>query len=763
MRSWLTHSPKTSPLSTLYVFALVRSLFANFSTLYFSAAIVTTLGSKDFASLIIITTLASVIFYAATFFFEEGVATKVFAVIMATNMLVMISIAVAPSASALLFAGALLSLFLDAVGANVSNDLLVRMTNPAVYLEHYQRVSLIELSSRLGAAALLWATSALGLLSWAHYLMLVLAGFQLFFFVPLLNAIPRTPKSHTAGDGRLESTKLALGFMWKSPLMRNALLIALWGCTIKFIIEFVFYVSLESNLPSQADASSALSAVNILIIIVSLFVQKSFGNLLFSKVPFSVLCAIAPIGIFALGSPLLFLDSLTFPLLLMCFFQISNRSITLPLTRQCFAATPARYRTQVLFLVCIATSLATLVSSSAVRFVLADLQRLDQTLLLLFVGVSVLLFVTQLDAAYLKTMLNFFTESKGLNTIQSTDSFAISMPTQSPQEPAQVVVGANLSSPLLLRYASAQSTQELELAWQAHSSALHGEAAEEGVELFFIVANVEARARLRWYAVHGTEKLKVYATALCELNEVLDALPIARFPTTTRRRLRELLVKHLRAGNRTLEVERLLLLVQHRNRKGVKQFVDTLYEEHGSELSAILYGCIDLKAARVSLIPFVQRMIEIDFRQATKYRAVLEKFKGLKEISEIVRLMEKNIVFLYESRFSIWKASEPGQTSVFLHTLYLTEWSIIKYYRKTGFILASFETGGDLSEQDKQILSRIHLEFLKHHDLFEVWTLFMARKVDRWSLRRAVRMIHEMRQRVEPTPPRSSIKSLSKG
>jgi hypothetical protein len=392
--------------------AFARSLLINLSVLFINSMFIANVGSGSFSQLFFLGSLGTASFYVLLMSMRERAIYSLYQGILAVLAGVMLAAWLMPQAHWLLYAFNVTVLVCDMLGANVNGLLLQASRNPVVFRNVYHRVISLELVGRLAASAMVWGISRLDNLHWYF----PLAAVTLVAHAVAYRALPRPERPRDMLDRPAASVRgrvtAALGFAGRNGLARVIIGLTVWTYVTKFLVEFLFYQTVNANFPSASEVGAFVSAITFGIILLTLAFQNLVGRRLTSSLPLATLFAFQPVTLLAFGSLALVMDPF-YPLVaMMVVYQCVNRSIQLPVSRQLLVPMPGTIRSSINFLVPLVTDVGVVIVTGALTGNREFWTIHPTGMLLLVLGGVLFLVLAQLDSFYVRNMWSMYRESR---------------------------------------------------------------------------------------------------------------------------------------------------------------------------------------------------------------------------------------------------------------------------------------------------------------------------------------------------------------
>jgi hypothetical protein len=392
--------------------AFARSLLINLSVLFINSMFIAHVGSKGFSQLFFLGSLGTASFYVLLMSLRERAIYSLYQVILGMLAAVMLASWWQPERHWLLYAFNVTVLVCDMLGANVNGLLLQASQNPVVFRNVYHRVISLELIGRLAASAIVWAISQFDHLQWYF----PLAAVTLVAHALVYRALPRPERTRDLLERSAASVsgrvKAAFGFAGRNGLARVIIGLTVWTYVTKFLVEFLFYQTVNAHFPSASEVGAFVSAVTFGIILLTLAFQNTIGRRLTSSLPLATLFALQPFTLLVLGSLAMVVDPF-YPLVaLMVVYQCVNRSIQLPVSRQLLVPMPGTIRSSINFLVPLVTDVSVVIVTGALTGNREFWTIHPTAMLLLVLGGVLFLVLAQLDSFYVRNMWGLYREAR---------------------------------------------------------------------------------------------------------------------------------------------------------------------------------------------------------------------------------------------------------------------------------------------------------------------------------------------------------------
>lgn len=784
-----------------YLFnAFARSLLINLSVLFINSMFIAHVGSGRFSQLFFLGSIGTASFYVLLMSLKERAIYGLYRTILAGLGAVMLACWWLPEAHWLLYAFNVMVLVCDMLGANVNGLLLQASRNPVIFRNVYHRVISLELIGRLTASALVWGISRLDHLTWYF----PVAAVTLVAHGLAYRALPwpERPRDHVErppGSVR-ERVRAAVGFARRNGLARLLIGLTVWTYITKFLVEFLFYQTVNAHFPSASQVGAFVSAVTFGIILLTLAFQNLVGRRLTSRLPLATLFAFQPVVLLALGSLALLMDPF-YPLVgMMVVYQCLNRSIQLPVSRQLLVPMPGTIRSSISFLVPLVTDLSVVVVTGALTGNREFWTIPPTGMLLLVLGGVLFLGLAQLDSFYVRNMWSLYREARegrwreavddSQGTIGLADMFdetALALPHTASRDHQRAVreddVGRRLAAvtrplavatqplyrtiadvidqaaaataspearrqflallarrdlPVAMRvtllldsYARCDRPDDLAATVTAHRRLLRSGDVDEvigGLQVLFQAGIPAFQPLIVAFTTHPSPDVARMASACLKAQDLLEHLPLDRFPAVTRRRFRTVLLEQMTETTWARDLDALQALARDRQRLRAAAMIEAVYATRDVEWRQVLLACANQSAGRVTLLPVIEAMASGTFGDGEAWRHFLQTLRPEEGDDDVWGWLFAELQTLVAARVVLgapWPTDLGGSPDRLLHALFVTEWTMAAPAAE--LVMATIADLGAPGVSRQGMLVDIHLEFLKNSAWRLAWVYLLGR------------------------------------
>lgn len=723
--------------------AFCRSLFTNACWIFSTSLFVKVVGSKGYSQLFFFASLCSLIYYLY-FAFRGHKPNEPYHVYRAVVFLAFLSslacfaepyVAFLHSANEMLLYLFVVSVMtVDLVGTTLGPIVLQSSVSPAIFRQVYQNIITAELAARITAAVVVWLLSTAHQLTYLYPIawLLLLLHTILFGITVWRMRVAELKARLPHGDRPrvMENVGSSLKFMFANPLVRIAMSAMVWATITKFVIENLFYQNADANFGSARQLASFVSGLTIVIYSLSLVLHHFLNTKLNSRLQLSTLLSLQPINVLVLAGVALVIPPFWPLVLLMVTYNIIHRSVQLPMSRQCLVPVPRSQRATIVALISIVISIATILTSGVMAVMKDMLQMEDFLVLLLVLGSTILFMITSLDSFYIRNLWSFFQETRSgrwqdESQNENLSTFSIDQSSENSDGFADTLKSSD--PPILETYARSSNPRELETATQSHKQLLTSDRGD----LRLSALRICFESNFPWFkpvmlkaASHADMRIRKFAErALWIDQEFTDNTH--QFSSVFRKRLRSIAMDFLESDESSLE--KLKYILSCDDRDAIESLVSVLANPQFKAIRPVVLDCIVLEGMRLSPLPLVEHMYQLDFADAQIFREVLENLTFGKNNSELRTTIQNKLTSLRGVTLVLGqeRGDEHAKTlETFMHTLFLEEYRLLPHRADKALTstIADFPT---FSSEEIGILIDMHLSFLKRSDYFHTWEAIM--------------------------------------
>lgn len=620
----------------------------------------------------------------------------------------------------------------DLVGTTLGPIVLQSSVNPALFRRVYQNIITAELAARITAAAVVW------LLSSTHQLTILypIAWILLFMHVILFGItvwrmrVAELKARLPRGDRPpvMENVGSSLKFMFANPLVRIAMCAMVWATITKFVIENLFYQGADANFSSARQLASFVSALTLVIYTLSLALHHFLSTKLNARLQLSRLLSLQPINVLVLAGIALMVPPFWPLVVLMVTYNVIHRSVQMPMSRQCLVPIPRNQRATIVALISIVISIATIITSGVMAALKDVLQMEDFLVLLLILGAAILFMITSLDSFYIRNLWSFFQETRSGRWQEDSQNENLSIFEIDQEEEKPEVVDGRLKHPIIETYAFSTRASDLQNATTAHKELLDS----DKVDYRLSALRICFESNFPWFkpvmlkaAEHAHLDVRNFAERAVLIDrEFKDSTD--RFSSMFRRRIRSIAMDLIENGDST-NFSRLKSLLLSNEREATESLIGVLANPQFKSIRPVVLQCVDLDGTRISPLPLVERMYEVDFDGAKIFREVLEQLTFGKNSEELRSTIQNKLSSLRGSTLVLGQERGEEHTKTlytFMHTLFLEEYRLLPQ-RSDKALTSTIADFPSFSPEEIGILIDMHLSFLKRSDLFHTWEALM--------------------------------------
>lgn len=740
---------KSTTFKTHFFSALCRSMFTCTSLIFVNSVFVKAVGGKNYSQLFFFASLASMVYY---FYFLAHGDRKAYGVYKIVIVLTLIASVLCflepfwpvlvPYNNLLLYFFAVSVVVVDLIGTTLGPVILQLSTNPAIFREVYQKIVTAELLARVSAAALIWVLSVNHWLVYWYPVGWITLIVHFFLFNVTIARLRRVEKKQNLAIDDMpvvQKVKKGLKFIFSNDMVRAAMIIMIWAQVTKFVVEYVFYQSADSVLPSARRIAIFVSSTTMAAIVVSLLVQSLVGRMLTSRLQLSTLFSFQPLNILIMAGMALIFQPFWPVVLLLVTYNVINRSIQLPVSRQCLVPVPRRQRSTIVSLICIFMSAATMIASGIMATLKEVLHFQDFLVVLLVLGSVIFFLITGLDSYYIRNLWSFYRESRSGRwqdepVVESLSPVELeSNPSGEVEVVSETGDTASIKSHAVLEvYSVSFDKTELASATRAHRSlvrSVNDEVVLIGLRICFISGFPWLNACIEQSLDRGSSSVKGFAGAAVKVNEEFGHL--SSYRSVFVRQIKGLALEFTEEDSES-DVKKLKSLLNLDDRPAAESLVAALCEERFKDFRDVLLNCITDDGKRLTLSPVVMRMYRSDYETAHHCRELLARLWFGKNSPELRHAIESNLSSLNKHKLALF-SKEPGkerdavELQRFMHTLFAEEYRLCpnELDRTLTDTIREFSV---IEAEDTAMLVDMHLEFLKRSDLFRSWQALMASK-----------------------------------
>lgn len=694
-----------------------QSFLVNASLTFLQGIIVSRFQGSYFSDIFFITTLLSIgVFFALSMVSLRRQAQ--FHLVLLTTSIGLISLISQPEwqqTLPLFYVAGVTLLLQDMIAPSILSSILSNIVTPSKFSSVFQHVLSAQLMARAMAALTIYA---LGKTSGFSMLFLILGPLLGGHLLGLL-IISRNIKPITIPDAEVKDTPptvAAFNFLWNNSLVRAATLLAAGACLTKFLVDLALLQSMQSlttDLNESTKTFSKISFINIVCIyLFQSFIAKKY---LFSK-PISQLLALTPAALVCVSMAALFYENIYLVALIFLVQQALNRSVQGPIVRQLFLLAPLQMRQRVFQISQVHISILTAAMASSLAYFSGSLS----FTLILLIGTGLLMFfvITDVDTYFLKNFWKHYRQSVSGQWLGHTPLEALSFfslvdkPNKS--EEARQLTDMERKSSVLLAYERSFSPKDLGAATQKHHDLIMGDRISKttlGLEVAFVSGLPLFRNRVK-------------QSNLAEADDIFESLAKDSLPSSTRRKVRFILLDAHRDQRLPSVKEKLSWLLANTPQETSMAFIDVLYHLRSYDLRKHIYPCIN-DSGSISLRPLFEEYKRLRFEHSQILRMVLERLGPEIGAREGWKLVKQTFLELQEMPGV--KTGDPETINLMQKALFLEEW-LIDPKTQQQYLRETLEEMKSAEAQSRKLLLELHLEALRGTPRYKAWRKLIEKR-----------------------------------
>lgn len=769
--------------------AFCLSFVSEVGLLLSNSLIVNKLGAGEYANIYFWSILSSMGFYILFSSVRESTIRVFYGLILfvlLVNSILFFQYAESP----IILKAFVISFFLmDFIGPNVFSGVLMSNSSPGLFREVFQRILSIQLFARIIGAFSMTLLSYSDLTAYAIYifwLVLVIHGFCLVRVVYLAHGSQKIDVKPSLNQIRRAST-----FLFNNHFIRLVLQISILANVIRIFVDYIYLQKVGTSIVGSNQVSAFLSSVSLFTIICVYLFQRLVGKRLVISKNLGMLYSIQPLGVIVFGLSVILVPGIVLPVALMVFAQCSGRGIQLPLFRQSMVALPKDLRNSVMFIISIFLSASGL-AVTAILSVTKDVAPPEFLLLsLIAVGILLLLIVTRLDSFYVRNLWSAYKEMRegqwlerrighsqspfhlvtqmsmiSLEETQDEDPLEEDRPRKTtpttvedhnPLRRLSNILRVNPRSEetrgllnfcltndrisistkrILLRrvYEACYDKEILKTASEFHKFLLSSDEPKEVLEGIRLSETVGMRRlkRILLTKTKAKDALVVQAAEMAFATETfMETLPTKKLSSITLRKLRSVARDFIEMGEDAKLFTKMEWLLENESDKRIRGVVDILYHPRFNIVREQILTGIDHRKQEFSIYPLIRQMFNWDYIDGHEVRWTLRRigYAGQREL--VFREINSVLSVLLENKFCVWnpeKFQNMRLRNMFLHILFLEEW-VDSLHSSVSYFTHTIKDLIHLDGQQKEMLSSIHLEYLKRNASYPIWRVLLSQNM----------------------------------
>lgn len=741
MKLWKTRS---ATYKTHFLSAFTRCMFTNSCWIFATSLFVKTVGSKGYPQLFFFASLAALLYYLYFAFrgHKDSEPYNVYRGVLFLAFAASLACFLEPFCAELRACDDLLLYFfvvsvmtVDLVGTTLGPIVLQSSVNPVIFRQVYQKIVAMELTARITASGVVWLLSQTHQLNWLYPLAWILLVAHFFLFGVTVWRM-RVSQGLTAKPPALENVTKSVSFIFKNPLVRVAMSVMVWSTVTKFVLENLFYQVSDKTFTSAPQLASFISALTIVIYALSLCLHPLITRLLNARLQLASLLSIQPLNILAFAALALLLPPFWPLVLLMVTYNIIHRSVQMPMSRQCLVPVPRNNRGTIVSLISIFIALSTMATSGTMAMLKNALHFEDYVVFLLVLGAGIMFMVTSLDSYYIRNLWSLFQEIRSgqwQEEQQLEDLPMVVLDETALNETAKrVALNATVDAhdesvdieahPVFRTYFSSYDRAKLAHATNEHHRLLSSKRTAEriaGLRICFIADFPWFREPLAEALNSDNEKIRSFAEHAARINH--DLPPLSEYTAMFRRQVKTLALEFMQRNDES-SFTALQNLCRTLNHAAAESLIASLSEPKFRSYRLLLLQCVSETRANISVQPIVNRMYQLPFLTASKYRELLDSLPFGKLSNDLLDEVKAKLDVLKREQITL---GANRNLDIFMHTLYLEEYRL-SAGRIDKTLTDSISEFAFFSTEESGILIDMHLSFLKRSELFSTWESVMS-------------------------------------
>lgn len=751
----------TVPVNWHYWGAFLRVLAFNFALLFSQTTFISQLGAESYSQIFFVCSFLSVGIYLSFLYLSDRQINKFYLGLVLISVLVTIPFAIGKSPPALITLFWVVFIMLsDLSGKNVLSANLQLSTHPAIFRDALNKMVSYELAARILSSAIFLLSSRL-LNTQVFAIIFVIVGlihYFLYFKTHRKTIYPASSLIETSKPIR-EISKAA-NFLVTHSLLKQILLIIIWAYLAKFLVEYVFYMETQNYFKSFANIGSILALSSLVSLIITFLTQQYVSRQLAKTQRLSTLLIIMPAAILSISLLFILPLGLIPAILLQTVFIILNKSIHRPMTRECFSVVPSNLRKNVVFLLPVLLSIAGAVLSFALGLIKNHLSPDGILLLLVAITLPLLLIVNNLDTPYVRGLWSKFIENETDESFaaESFELEQILIEESTPNDVAKDQIdvdrvlaeeqrvkdyllnvllsvhsgGEKLKGTFKQAYEylhiiySSNDKKALSLAVAWHKRLLLSSNPEDrklGLALCEILGlRCFDRILDEFILNESREDLKEIARLVRRTNKLLSRYHLVGLSFLAQAKFRFLFGKYVHFDKKA-ELKGLRNLIKLKNKNIAEVYLHSLFSSRYKPIRPILVQALREGKKTLNTKVFIDALLTQSFHNTVLLQEFLSILPGKSFQTEISSFLAKSCDELYDANFNIWNPNL--NNNLFLSTLFLEHW-IWNNSKTSSRMMSSIPSLLTLNEDQKLMLSRVHLEHLKPSPRFGYWQSFMT-------------------------------------
>jgi len=736
----------------------------NFALLYAQTIFITQVGAENYGVLFLFITSASLAVYLGFLYLSDHHISRFYLILVLLSLISVVPflISIKPPAF-FVFLWVMVVGLADLAGKNVLSSMVQLSTHPAIFRDVLNRVVSYELAGRILSSSFLLLLTRYFNLQTFVVVFVIVTGFHFAYFVRVHKNIRYNLENISLGgfSAKTQSILQSGKFFLTHKFLKVILIIVAWSYLAKFLVEFIFFRSTQETFSGVSEIGPLLSIASLAAIILTFGVQRLVSKYLAKALKLSTLLYILPSTVLATSLLFLFPIGIIPAALLHVSFIIFNKSIQRPSTRQCFVIVPNAHRKNVLFLLPIILALVGALCSGLIVLVKNHLSTEGVLLVLVAITCPLLLFPSNLDTQYVRSLWSKFTETIDANSLVEDESdLARLLIEQGNQSPTPMDNGIEVSTlsnsesqvrDYLINILVTLSTPESARSDQMKQTMNYLSVLYDSYDKRALSVAVSWHKSLLLSSKHNDRKLGL---ALCEVlglrcmdqvlenfresetdkeliniadlilktNAHLSRYHLVGLPLSAQIKFRYLYGKYIQS-NRHSEMQGLTSLIKLPNKLIAKVFLDAIFSKHFKAIRPELISCLVDVSNNVNINNVCKLLLSADPTKAKLAEDFLRLLPGDSFKHQVSKRLAMSCDELYSQNFNIW--SDPTtEKQLFLSSLFLEHW-LINSASSSSAMFRSLGSILDLGTDQKLMLATVHLEELKKSQRSGYWRSFL--------------------------------------